>query len=492
MTSPNPQTSRAPAAAAYPRVGLFIDGEWIYDRPPAYHVTNPSDESPLGPVPGATEEDLSRALTAAGEGFHKWRNTPPQQRARLLHRVAGLLLERADTIARIITLEHGKPIAEARAEVTRASTFLEWDAAECLRAYGIVVPSEPQTQKLVLRRPIGPVAAFTPWNVPLSAPARKISAALAAGCSLIIKPAEETPATACAFVQCFVDAGLPPGVLNLVLGHPANISSTLIASPIIRMVTLTGSVGVGKHLSQLAGAAMKPVLMELGGHAPVIICEDVDVAHVGRLAAAAKFRMAGQICASPSRFIVHEPVYRDFVAAFAESAKQIHVGDGFQPNVQMGPVANARRLAEMETLVADARKCGAQVAAGGERVGTRGYFYAPTVIADVPLHARAMSHEPFGPLGMCVSVSSLDDAIAMANSLSVGLSAYAFTNSLHDAERIGRELECGVVSINHFGAGEADTPFGGVKESGIGREGGAESLDAYMVTKTILQRTARV
>ena len=486
------EEDKVSAAKAYPRIGCFIDGEWIFDRPACQQVINPSDESTLGPVPCATSEDLARALEAAGKGFNVWRDTPPQKRAELLLRTTSLLRDRAEQIARIITLEQGKPIADARGEVERACTFLEWDAAQCLRTYGTIVPAEPQMQRLVMRQPIGPVAAFTPWNVPISSPSRKISAALAAGCSVVIKAAEETPATACAFVQCFVDAGLPAGVLNLVFGDPAQISSTLIASPVIRMITLTGSVQVGKQLTQLAAVAMKPVLMELGGHAPVLIGADVDAANVGRLACASKMRMAGQICASPTRFIVHESIYDEFVAAFAGAASELRVGDGFEPGVQMGPVANGRRLSALEDLVEDATQRGARVAAGGHRVGERGYFYAPTVIADVPFRAKAMHEEPFGPLALCVPMRDLDEGILFANSLSVGLSAYAFTNSLQDAERIGREVECGVLSINHFGSPGAETPFGGVKDSGMGREGGAESLDSYTVTKTVLQRTARV
>jgi len=309
---------------------------------------------------------------------------------------------------------------------------------------------------------------------------------------VILKAAEETPGAACAFVQCFIDAGLPPGVLNLVFGEPANISSTLIASPVIRMITLTGSVQVGKQLAQLAGMAMKPALLELGGHAPVLIGEGVDGAKVGRMAAVAKMRMAGQICASPTRFMAHRSVYEEFVAGFAQAAGAMKVGDGFAPGTQVGPLANGRRLAAIQSLVEDAKARGARVATGGHRVGERGYFYAPTVLADVPLDAAAMTTEPFGPLALCVSVASLDEGLELANKLSVGLSGYAFTNSLDDAERISRELECGVLSLNSFATPGADAPFGGVKESGIGREGGAESLDAYLVSKTVLQSTARI
>lgn len=492
MSKPNPQNTKTQGQSAYPRIGLFIDGHWIYDRESYQEVKNPSNESVLACVPQATPEDLKHALSSAARGFVIWRDTPPQERVRIIQKAAALVRERADAIARIITLENGKILADARAEVERSASFFDWDTAESLRAYGIIVPGEAQMQKLVLRQPIGPVAGFTPWNVPLSAPSRKVSGALSAGCSIILKAAEETPGGACALVQCFVDAGLPAGVLNLVFGNPAHISSTLIASPVTRLVTLTGSVQVGKQLMQLAAVSMKPVIMELGGHAPVLVCEGVNFAEVGRLAAVGKMRVNGQICASPSRFIVHQSGYEEFVSAFANAAKEIRVGDGFDANVQMGPVASARRFAAMQALVDDAKRRGARVAAGGHRIGESGYFFAPTVLADVPLDADAMTIEPFGPLGACVAVSDLEEGIALANCLSVGLAAYAFTNSQQDVERISRELECGVLSINHFGAPDADTPFGGVKESGVGREGGATSLDSYTVTKTVLHRIARV
>jgi succinate-semialdehyde dehydrogenase/glutarate-semialdehyde dehydrogenase len=480
--------------SGYPPIGLFINGSWIHDRPAWAEIRNPSDERVIGHSPRATDADIARALDAAARGFLVWRSTPPEERVRIIQRAVSLLRERTEQIARIITLEHGKPLAEARGEVARSASFFDWNSGEALRIYGTVVPSGPQMQKLVLRQPIGPVAAFTPWNVPLSSPSRKISAALSAGCSIVLKAAEETPGAACALVQCFADAGLPAGVLNLVFGDPGHISSALIASPVIRLVTLTGSVHVGKQLTQQAGAAMKPVLMELGGHAPVIVCEDVDGAKVGRLAGRAKMRAAGQICASPSRFIVHRMVYQEFVAAFASAVVEVRVGDGFDPDVQMGPLANARRLAAMQSLVQDARNRGARIAAGGRRIGDRGFFFAPTVLADIPPDAAAMTDEPFGPVAPCVAVDSLDEALAIANRLSVGLAGYAFTNSLHDAERITRELECGVLFINNFDIGPpgADTPFGGVKDSGIGREGGSTSLDAYTVSKSVLQSTVRV
>jgi len=476
----------------HPRPGLLIGGEWIFDRPAYSEVRNPSTGEVLTAVPGANAGDIAAALRAAEAGFRRWRDTPPVERVAILRRAMELLQQRSEDIARTITLENGKLLLESRIEIERSVTYFEWGMAESLRAYGHVVPGPPQMHKWVLRQPIGPVAAFTPWNMPLGSPARKLGAALAAGCPVILKAAEETPGAAVALARCLMEAGLPAGVLNLLFGDPDAISHTLIASPVTRLVTLTGSVGVGKHLSQLAAAAMKPVLMELGGHAPVLVCAGVDPVRVGRMAAQAKVRVNGQICASPSRYLVHESVYAGFVSAFVQTLNKVRTGDGLAPNVDMGPLANARRLAAMQALVDDARQRGATVAAGGQRIGTHGYFFQPTLLTDLPPDAAVMTTEPFGPVAGCVPFKTLDEALAIANGLSLGLAAYAFTNSLTDAERITRELECGVLSINHFGTPECDTPFGGVKDSGIGREGGIGALDAYLVSKTLLQSTQPV
>lgn len=481
--------SEAIEKTIYPKIGLFIGGEWVFDREPCTEVRNPSTETLLGPVPKATDADLQNVLIAAQNGFLRWRDTSPQERARILLAGATNLRQRVPEIARILTLENGKHLGQAEGEISRCANFFEWDVGQALRAYGLVVPGENGMQKYVLRQPIGPVVAFTPWNVPMSSAARKTGAAMASGCSVILKAAEETPGTACAMVRCFEDAGLPPGVLNLVFGDPVQVSQTLIASPISRLVTFTGSTHVGKHLTELAARAMKPVLMELGGNAPVIVCDSVDGAAVGRLAVQAKAIAAGQICASASRFIVHRKVYDSFVAAFADGLDALKVGDGFEEGVQMGPVANARRLEAAQRMVDDARSKGARIAAGGARIGNRGYFFAPTLIADTPRNAMALTEEPFNPIAACTPFDTLDEAIAIANGLSVGLAAYAFTNRLDESERLMRELECGVLAINHFGTPDADTPFGGVKDSGIGREGGPSSLDAYFATKTVLQST---
>jgi succinate-semialdehyde dehydrogenase/glutarate-semialdehyde dehydrogenase len=476
----------------YPRIGLFLDGKWIFERSPNSTVINPSTEAVLASVPKATDADLQQALASSARAFLAWRDTAPQERVRVIGRAVQLMRERREKIARVLTLENGKPLSHALAEIDRSLNFYEWEMGQAVRSYGTIVPGPAQMQKLVMRQPIGPVFAATPWNGPMAPFSRKTSAALAAGCSVIVKPAEETPGTACELVRCFEEAGLPPGVLNMVFGDPSQISTTLIASPVIRMVTFTGSVSVGKHLAQLAAQHMKPALMELGGHAPVIIGESVDPVTVARLAAFTKTRAAGQICTSPTRFIVHRKSYAGFVDAFAGLMRDLRVGDGLQADVDMGPVLNSRRLAAAQALVADAKDRGARLVAGGHRIGDRGFFFAPTVLADVPPDAEAMTTEPFCPLAACAPAADLGEAIALANHLSLGLAGYAFTNSLEEAEQISRRLECGMVSINHFDTPDADTPFGGVKDSGLGREGGPSSLDAYLITKTVLQSTAKV
>jgi len=484
--------SEAYERSIYPRIGLYIGGQWTYDREPCGEVRNPSTEHVIGTVPKASAADLDAALAAADQGFRVWRATPPTERVAIIRKAVALLRDRTRDIARILTLEQGKTLMAAEAEIDRCGNFYEWDAAQSLRAYGLIVPGEARMQKMILRQPIGPVVAFTPWNVPMSSAARKSAAALAAGCSVILKAAEETPGTACALVRCFEDAGLPPGVFNLVFGDPAQISTTLIASPITRLVTFTGSTTIGKHLTVLAAHAMKPVLMELGGNAPVIVCDGVDAAKIGALAAEAKTRASGQICASASRFIVHQNVYEPFVDAFSTALAAVRVGDGYDPKAQMGPLANARRLEAARSIVDDAIARGARIVTGGTRIGARGYFFAPTVIADAPLDCQAMQVEPFSPIAAVVCVPDLDHALRIANSIEVGLAGYAFTNALEDAEKIQRELEFGVLSINHFDTPNADTPFGGVKDSGIGREGGPGTLDAYLQQKTVLQFTGRV
>jgi succinate-semialdehyde dehydrogenase/glutarate-semialdehyde dehydrogenase len=469
--------------AKYPNLQLFIGGRWkSADGQP---VINPADESVLGTVPHATRTDLDAALDAAEQGFKVWSRTAPAKRAEIILKAVQLIRGRVEDMAVAMTLEQGKPIAQSRLEILRGCEIIEWDAQEGRRLYGRIIPSEPGMRHSVLRQPIGVVAAFSPWNFPMSSPARKVGGALSAGCSIILKASEETPAGAVQLVQAFADAGLPAGVLNLIFGHPADISAYLIPQPAVRLVTFTGSVPVGKQLTALAGAHMKPTIMELGGHAPVIVCADVDPKATGTISAVAKSRNAGQVCVSPTRFFVEDAIYDRFAAAFTERAAAISVGNGLDSANEMGPLANERRLAAMETFVADARAKGSRVMTGGGRIGNRGNFYPLTVLAEVPDEARAMREEPFGPLALLSRVRSLDEAIEKANSVPYGLAGYAFTNSARKADQLAGELEVGNLSINHFVASSAETPFGGVKDSGFGREGGVEGLQCYTVVKNV-------
>lgn len=467
----------------YPALQLLIGGNWkSADGNP---VINPADESELGIVPHATQEDLDAALAAAVNGFEVWRKTSPARREEILLAAAGLIRQRVDSIAIAITLEQGKPLSQARTEILRGCEIIEWDAVEGRRVYGRIIPSEPNLRYSVLRQPVGVVAAFSPWNFPMSSPARKIAGALAAGCSVIIKASEETPSGAVQMVRAFHDAGVPAGVLNLVFGEPSEISKYLIPNPAVRLITFTGSVPVGKRLSELAGRHMKPAIMELGGHAPVIVCDDADPTTAAAASVVSKSRNAGQVCVSPTRFFVHDAIYKKFTAEFAEKATSVKVGDGRDTSNDMGPLANGRRLETMEVFVANAKAKGAKLLAGGARVGNRGFYFPLTVLADVPEDARAMQEEPFGPLALIHPVRSLDEAIEKANALPYGLAAYAFTRSAKNANRLAEEVQAGNLAINHFVASNADTPFGGVKESGYGREGGIEGLQCYTAVKTV-------
>ncbi|MFG1664035.1 NAD-dependent succinate-semialdehyde dehydrogenase [Streptomyces sp. Y7] len=471
---------------AYPAVRMHIAGEWCQGATGrTAPIVNPATEEVIGEVPLAAVADLDHALVAAADGFETWRALPIARRTAILHKAADLLTERAADIGRIMTLEQGKPLAEAVGEARRVADTLRWHADDARRAYGRIVPSAPGTVLTVRREPIGPVAAFVPWNFPAGGPMRKISSALSAGCSLVIKASEETPATAMELVRCFADAGLPAGALNLVLGEPAEVSTHLIASEVTRLIAFTGSVPVGKLLAAEAGKVMKPSLMELGGHAPVIVCADADPVTAARRSAGAKFVNAGQVCTSPSRFLVHESLVEEFTTAFVRAAEEVVVGDGLADGTTMGPLANERRLKAVEELTADAVARGAKVLTGVERPGRAGYFHPPTVLTDVPPDARLMHEEPFGPVAPIVPFTDLDEALRTANALPYGLAAYGFTDSAATAERLAGELEAGILSINHCGGSVHEAPSGGVKDSGYGREGGPEALDAYLVTKRV-------
>ncbi|WP_186110644.1 NAD-dependent succinate-semialdehyde dehydrogenase [Burkholderia gladioli] len=475
--------------AHYDPLFLFINGEWIAaserDTAP---VVNPATLQELGRVPLATASDLEQALQTAKRAFDVWRNTVPAERARILKDGADLIRERAAHIAELLTLEEGKPLAESRDEVVRAAEYFEWFAEEARRIDGRVVPSNrPGVQQLVKKQAIGPVAAFTPWNFPAITPARKLSAALAAGCSVIIKPGEESPATALALARALDDAGLPKGVLQVVFGMPDEVSKTLIASPIIRKVTFTGSVPIGRLLAARAAEGVKPITLELGGHGPVLVFKDADVERAAVEGAANRFRGTGQVCISSTRFLIQREVYDEFVGHFVSATQALKVGDGMQPGTQVGPLANPRQIAKMEELVADAVARGAKVLVGGKRIAGDGYFFEPTVLADVPMDARVMHEEPFGPIAVLMRFDQLEDGLAEANRLPYGLSAYAFTNSARTALDVGDGLEAGMIGINQYRIVSTELPFGGLKESGIGSEGGAEGIEFYLTNKFISQ-----
>jgi succinate-semialdehyde dehydrogenase/glutarate-semialdehyde dehydrogenase len=472
---------------SYPDTQLLIDNAWVDAvSGNTLDVLNPATGAPIGKVASASIVDLDRALAAAQRGFETWRWVPANERAATMRRAAGLLRERAESIARLLTLEQGKPFAEARGEVLAGADIIEWFADEGRRVYGRIVPSRNlATQQHVLKEPVGPVAAFTPWNFPINQIVRKLAAALASGCSFLVKAPEETPASPAALLAAFVDAGLPPGTVGLVFGDPAEISSYLIPHRVIRKVTFTGSTIVGKELAALAGRHMKRVTMELGGHAPVIVAEDADIALAVKAAGGAKFRNAGQVCISPTRFLVHRSVHAEFVKAFVEQTQKLKVGDGLTEGTTLGPLANARRVAAMTKVVSDATQRGAKVMVGGERVGDTGYFFAPTVLNDVPLDADVFNNEPFGPIAAVRAFDTLDEAIAESNRLPYGLAGYAFTRSIRTAHQLAQRLELGMLWINQPATPSAEMPFGGVKDSGYGTEGGPEAMESYLVTKTV-------
>lgn len=473
----------------YQDLALYIDGEFIRgDGRREQDVINPATEAVLGRLPHATRADLDRALAAAQCAFGPWKKTSPVERSAILRRVAELTRLRAPEIARNITLDQGKPLAEALAEVTNCAEHAEWHAEEGRRIYGRVVPPrDPAVRQFVLREPIGVCAAFTPWNFPFNQAIRKIVAALASGCTLILKGPEDSPSAVVALARLFHDAGLPPGVLNIVWGVPSEVSTYLMESPIVRKISFTGSGPVGKQLAALAGAQMKRATMELGGHSPVLVFDDADVERAAEMLARQKVRNAGQVCVSPTRFYVQEKAYDRFLARFTDVIASIQVGNGLEQGTQMGPLAHARRVASMERFLDDADQRGGKVLTGGARLGSTGFFFAPTVITDLPDDAMLMLEEPFGPLAPVTRFKDTDEVLGRANSLPFGLAAYVFTHSLHTAHAVSSGLECGMVTINHFGLGLAETPFGGIKDSGYGSEGGEETFDGYLVTKFITQ-----
>jgi succinate-semialdehyde dehydrogenase/glutarate-semialdehyde dehydrogenase len=473
----------------YQDVLLHIGGTWRAARSgQTLNVINPATEEVIGTLPHAGPADLDEALGAAAAGFAVWRKMPAYDRSKIMRKAADLIRTRSDDIARLMTIEQGKPLAEAKTEIMGSADVIDWFAEEGRRAYGRVIPARgPGVYQLSVREPVGVVAGFTPWNFPMSQAVRKVSAALAAGCSFILKGPEETPASCAALVKAYADAGVPAGVVQLVFGVPSEISEYLIPHPTVRKISFTGSTVVGKHLAAMAGAHMKRATMELGGHAPAIVFNDADLDNAAKILAANKFRNAGQVCVAPTRFLVQQDVFRPFLERFVAQAKAIKLGNGLEPGTTMGPLANDRRVAAMEGFIADAVQKGANIATGGKRAGNKGYFFEPTVLTEIPQDARVLHEEPFGPLALFMPFGTFDEAIAEANRLPYGLAAYAYTRSTMTATALGAEIETGMLGINHHGLAFPETPFGGVKDSGYGSEGGAEGLEPYVVTKFITQ-----
>ena len=473
----------------YPHVQLYIDGHWREGAAARkLPVLNPATGEVMADLACAETADLEEAAEAANRGFEVWRKISAFDRYKMMRKAAQLLRDRVETVAQLMTMEQGKPLAEARMEVMAGADTIDWFAEEGRRAYGRVIPArQMDVYQLVIKEPVGPVAAFTPWNFPINQIVRKLAAALAAGCSIIVKAPEETPASPAELIRAFIDAGVPAGVVNLVYGDPAHISTYLIAHPAIRKISFTGSTPVGKQLAAMAGQHMKRMTMELGGHAPVIVFNDADIALAAKTMAASKFRNAGQVCVSPTRFLVQEGAFNEFVEQFVMHAEKLKVGNGMEAGVNMGPLANPRRITAMQNLVADAAQQNAKLKTGGKALGATGNFWAPTVLTELPLSARAMTEEPFGPMALINPFKSFDDAVQEANRLPFGLAAYAWTRSARTAQQVAAAVQTGMITINHLGLGMPETPFGGVKDSGYGSEGGTEALEAYLNPKFVSQ-----
>lgn len=473
----------------YPTVKMLIGGEWIADGGAgSMTVVNPATEKEIGRAPKASKEQLDAALAASAEAFPKWAGTPAIERFRIINRAAGLLRERAEGIARVMTLEMGKPHAQALGETVGAADLIDFLAEEAKRQGGRLVPvrSHNLLEQRVTQEPIGPAMLFTPWNFPINLPAKKLAGALSAGCSCILKPAETTPATAQMLVECFVEAGVPAGAINLVFGDPAMISEHLIAAPETRKVSFTGSTAVGRHLGQLAAKDLKRFTAELGGHAPVVIGESADFDRTVAACAATKFRNAGQVCVSPTRFLVARGIYDKFVAEFARRTEQLKVGDASaDDSVEMGPLAHAGRVTAMQDLIGSIGGGDGEVVTGGSAIAGGGYFFQPTVVAGIAPDSRLMTEEPFGPVAGIVAYDTIEDAVRIANSLRYGLAAYAFTASLDESHYLGGALKAGMVAINHFAVGSPETPFGGTGDSGFGSESGVEGYLGYTETKLV-------
>jgi len=477
------------ARSIYPELGLLIGREFRNraDRKTG-QVFDPASAIAIGKYVCATSQDVRDALRLAVNGFNEWRGVSSYDRAEILMRIANKIRDEKSYLATLVTLELGKPSTEAYLEIEYAAGMFEWCAEEAKRAYGRVIPErDPQTMQFAIREPIGPIAAFVSWNAPLTTPSRKFSHALAAGCSVVMKASEQTPACALALGQIAYECGLPDGVLSILFGNPVMISDMLLESDVIRGLTFTGSTDVGKILAQKAAKSMKRSVMELGGHAPALIFDDVDLDMTIRGAIAAKYRNSGQICVSPTRFMVHRKVYDEFVEKFAKGVSTLVLGNGFDPKVTMGPLASLERLTVQKEIVADAKLRGLRIVTGGNILEHDGWFFEPTVIADATPEAMVSRVEPFGPIAAISPFDHIDEAIAIANSLPYGLAAYVMSNNIKITSHCVSKLQAGVVVVNGWRATSAEAPFGGHKESGLATEGGIEGIRAFQNIKTVRQ-----
>ena len=469
----------------YPNLKMYIGGQFVDGHgESSQSVMNPSNNEVLATLPYASESDLDRALESSEQAFRLWKKEPAVERSRILRKVAELIRERAENTGRVLTLEQGKPVREAIGEVLSCAEHAEWHAEECRRIYGRVIPSrKSNVQQTALKEPIGVCVAFSPWNFPFSQAFRKVVAAIGAGCTVILKGSSDTPASVMLMAQIFHDAGLPKGVFNVVSGDSGMISEYLIRSPIVQKISFTGSTPVGRKLASLAGANMKRCTMELGGHSPVMVFEDCDIEAAAKLCAAGKFRNAGQVCISPTRFFVQDSIHDKFLALFKEQVEAVKVGNGLDEDMNMGPLVAERRIEIMDGFVSDAVSKGAELLVGGSGIQSPGSFFAPTLLQDVPDTARIMTEEPFGPIAPTARFASLDEVIDRANSLPFGLAAYAFTGSARTAGVLKREIETGMLAINSLHVHSVETPFGGLKFSGYGHEGGIEGLEVFLATR---------
>lgn len=463
---------------------IFINGHWYNgEHSESVSIVNPATASTLDRLQLASPIQIDQALQAAQLGFDIWRKVPAFERCARLEKGVIRLRQNIESIAHLLTLEQGKPLAESRAECSMAADLIKWYAEEARRTYGRFVPARlPNSSMQVHKLPIGPVAAFSPWNFPLVLSARKIGGALAAGCSIILKGAEETPASVAAMVACFEEE-ISPGALQLLFGVPAELSEQLIFSPVIRKVSFTGSVPVGRHLAQLATQKLKRITLELGGHAPVIVCADADIEKTVNMMVTHKFRNAGQACLAPTRFFVDKKIESDFTDAFIEASLKLVVGDGIKSSSQMGPLANVRRVASVADLIERSVRAGAKMHQGLAPAG--GFFAPATVLTQVQPDMPIMQEEPFGPVATITPYGDLHEAITLANRCPYGLAGYLFTDSARNIHHVTQELQVGSLAINGMGVSVPEAPFGGVKDSGFGSESGIEGMEAFLDTKFV-------